>query len=234
MSKTKGEKLVFRYAGERGLLIEFGQDINPEINARVRAMAAALEKNTPMGVTEIIPAYRSLLLTFDPLLTHPERIKTKVKSIDNILKIDIESSRVVKIPVCYSKEYGPDMENVKDSSGLNAQEIIKLHSQPEYLIYMIGFTPGFAFLGGLNRDLFTPRLETPRMAVPEGSVGIANNQTGMYPITSPGGWQIIGRTPLKLFAPHREKPFLYKAGDKIKFFPISPQEYKILQEQEQN
>jgi KipI family sensor histidine kinase inhibitor len=116
---------------------------------------------------------------------------------------------------------------------LTVAEIIQLHCEPEYLIYMVGFTPGFPFLGGLSEKLYTPRLETPRILVPEGSVGIANNQTGIYPVASPGGWQLIGRTPIKLFAPGRSNPFLYQAGDRIKFRPISPKEYSRLAAEEE-
>ncbi len=140
----------------------------------------------------------------------------------------------MEIPVCYGNKFGPDMENVQKAHGLTMEQVILLHSTPEYLIYMIGFTPGFAFLGGLDEKLYTPRLATPRMHVPEGSVGIANNQTGMYPIASPGGWQLIGKTPLKLFAPDRANPFLYKAGDKIKFKPISQIEYDLLAQKEKS
>ena len=136
--------------------------------------------------------------------------------------------------MCYGGKFGPDIETVENTANLCKEDVIRLHSEPEYLIYMVGFTPGFPFLGGLNEKLFTPRLKTPRMKVPKGSVGIANNQTGIYPLSSPGGWQIIGRTPLKLFAPQRKNPFLYKAGDKIKFIPISRQEYEKLEKEEEN
>jgi len=122
--------------------------------------------------------------------------------------------------------------NVQAASGLIQEQVVQVHAAPEYLIYMVGFTPGFAFLGGLDERLFTPRLNTPRMVVPKGSVGIANNQTGMYPIASPGGWQLIGRTPLNLFAPWKKDPFLYRAGDKIKFVPISESEYNRLAQKE--
>jgi len=235
MKKGVFEKPVFRNAGDRGFIVEFGQGINPDINAKVRAMAGALKKNTPGGVTEIIPTYRSLLLVYDPLITRPEKLVSTIEGIENTLeKAGAEPCKVVKIPVCYGGEFGPDIENVEKSANLCKEDVIRLHSEPEYLIYMVGFTPGFPFLGGLNEKLFTPRLKTPRMAVPEGSVGIANNQTGMYPIASPGGWQIIGRTPLKLFAPQRKDPFLYKAGDKIKFIPISRKEYTKLKKEEEN
>ena len=233
--KWKEEKPIFRNAGDKGFIIEFGQKIDPEINKNVRAMAGALNADTPRGITEIIPTYRSLLLIYDPLITRPEKFIPFIENIQNRLEnSETEPCKIVQIPVCYGEEFGPDMENVEKSASLCQKDVIKMHSAPEYLIYMVGFTPGFPFLGGLNEKLFTPRLKTPRMAVPKGSVGIANNQTGMYPIESPGGWQIIGRTPLNLFDPHRKNPFLYKAGDKIKFVPISQKKFIELKNMEAN
>ncbi len=235
MRKGVFGKPIFRTAGDRSFLVEFGSNINPDVNIKVRAMARGLKEDLPQGVMEIVPTYRSLLLVYDPLITRPEKLAADIERIGNTLsQIEAEPIKIVRIPVCYGNEFGPDIGNVGKSSGLSTKEIIQLHCEPEYLIYMVGFTPGFPFLGGLNEKLVTPRLKTPRMAVPEGSVGIANNQTGMYPITSPGGWQIIGRTPLKLFAPQRKNPFLYKAGDKINFFPISSREYKRLKSEEEN
>jgi inhibitor of KinA len=131
----------------------------------------------------------------------------------------------VDIPVCYGVEFGPDMDTVAKTAGLGIEEVIQRHSAPDYLIYMVGFTPGFPFLGGLDEKLFTPRLKTPRMAVPWGSVGIANNQTGIYPITSPGGWQIIGRTPVRLFDPAAWPPTPLEIGDAVNFFPIEMEAY---------
>jgi len=232
--KWMGETPIFHNAGERGFIIDIGQEIDPDINRKVRILANALQTNTPLGIGEIIPTYRSLLLIYDPLITRPEKFLDALESItDNLEESKTQPCEVVEIPVCYGGELGPDIENVEKTSNLSRENVIKLHSTPEYLIYMIGFTPGFPFLGGLNEKLFTPRLKTPRMAVPKGSVGIANNQTGMYPIQSPGGWQIIGRTPLNLFAPHRKNPFLYKAGDKIKFIPISQKEFTKLENREE-
>ena len=229
------EKAEYCLAGDTGLLVEFGEGIDPKVNAKVRAMAQALEKNRLNGVREMIPTYRSLLFIYDPEVTNPDLLCTLIEQVENSLeKIDIQPFKIVEIPVCYANEFGPDIENVQKTHGLTIEEVIHLHSKPEYLIYMVGFTPGFAFLGGLDEKLYTPRLVTPRMLVPEGSVGIANNQTGMYPIASPGGWQIIGKTPLKLFAPDRANPFLYKAGDKIKFKPISKQEYDLIAQKEKS
>jgi len=227
------KKPVYRLAGDRGLLVDFGEGIDPGVNEKVRAMARALEKQRLNGVMEMIPTYRSILFFYDPSLTDPETLCNSIEIVENTLeKNENQPVTIVEIPVCYANEFGPDIENVQKAHGLTLEEIIHLHSKPEYLIYMVGFTPGFAFLGGLDERLHTPRLATPRMLVPEGSVGIANNQTGMYPIASPGGWQIIGRTPLKLFAPHRTNPFIYKAGDKIKFKPISKPEYDLIAQQE--
>ena len=225
---------VCKPAGDTGLIVEFGEGIDPRVNAKVRAVAAAVRNRMPAGVVELIPTYRSLLFIYDPGRIQPAALIDLVETLESgIDPNDAADSRVVEIPVCYAGELGPDIDNVCQSAGLDAESVIALHTAPEYLIYMVGFTPGFAFLGGLNEKLETPRLETPRMAVPGGSVGIANNQTGIYPITSPGGWQIIGRTPLKLFAPEREDPFLYKAGDRIKFIPISESEFHRIKKEEE-
>ena len=235
MKKDVDKPSVYRLAGDTGLIVEFGEGIDPDVNAKVRAVAAAIKKNTLQGLIEIIPTYRSLLLIYDPLVTLPEKLIPFIEQLETTLEDENkEPCRIVEIPVFYGEEFGPDIETVAKSANLNQEEVIELHSRPEYLIYMVGFTPGFPFLGGLDKRLFTPRLKTPRMVVPKGSVGIANNQTGMYPIASPGGWQIIGKTPLTLFAPHRKTPFLYQAGDKIKFIPISRQEYSRLEENEAN
>lgn len=224
---------VFRIAGDRGLLVEYGEGIDPGVNAKVRTMARLLEMERPAGVEEVIPTYRSLLIIYDPLTTGPDLVEAELARLEASLdRISVPEPAVVEIPVCYGGEYGPDMDTVAERHNLSRDEVIRLHCQPDYLIYMVGFTPGFPFLGGLDERLHTPRLATPRMKVPKGSVGIANNQTGIYPVTSPGGWQIIGRTPLTLFAPERQDPFLYKAGDMIRFKPVTPEEFTRLADKE--
>jgi len=228
------EKARFRTAGDCGLLVEYGDIIDPDVNNRVRSMAMVMEQNAPEGVTEVIPTYRSLLIIYDPCGTNPAKLQKTLKTLEARLdEIKIPLPDTVEIPVCYGGDFGPDIEVVAESNNLTVAEVIKLHCRPEYLIYMVGFTPGFPFLGGLSEKLYTPRLETPRTFVPEGSVGIANNQTGIYPVASPGGWQLIGRTPVKLFAPGRRNPFLYQAGDRIKFSPISAEAYARIFKQEQ-
>ena len=228
------ERAFFRIAGDQGLLVEYGDGIDFEVNTKVRAMAIIMKQNTPKGVIEAIPTYRSLLLVYDPSITNLAKLQKELQKLEEQLEeIQIPPPDTVEIPVCYGEEFGPDIEFVAETHNLSVKEVIQLHSDPEYLIYMVGFTPGFPFLGGLSEKLHTPRLETPRTFVPQGSVGIANNQTGIYPVSSPGGWQLIGRSPIKLFAPERPNPFLYQAGDHIKFKPITLEEYSRLAKEEE-
>jgi len=227
------EKAHYRIAGDRSLLAEFGDRIDPVVNQKVRSMAIALEQNMPKGLIEITPSYRSLLLVYDPSATSPAVLKKALASTEQRLaEISIPEPKLVEIPVCYGGELGPDIKYVAESNHLTVEEVVQIHSEQEYLIYMVGFTPGFPFLGGLPETLHTPRLETPRTLVPEGSVGIASAQTGIYPVASPGGWQLIGRTPVKLFVPERENPILYQAGDRIRFKPINRDEYNRIAEKE--
>ena len=228
------ERAFFRIAGDQGLLVEYGDGIDFEVNTKVRAMAIIMKQNTPKGVIETIPTYRSLLLVYDPSITNLAKLQKELQKLEEQLEeIQIPPPDTVEIPVCYGEEFGPDIEFVAETHNLSVKEVIQLHSDPEYLIYMVGFTPGFPFLGGLSEKLYTPRLETPRTFVPKGSVGIANNQTGIYPVSSPGGWQLIGRSPIKLFAPERPNPFLYQAGDHIKFRPITLEEYSRLAKEDE-
>ncbi len=223
----------FRTAGDRGFLVEYGDAIHPDVHQKVRAMALTLQQEKPPGIREILPTYRSILVVYDPLITSPAGLRRLVQELEKKLSgIQIPEPRLVEIPVCYGGEFGPDIDFVATTNHLSVEEVIRLHSEPDYLIYMVGFTPGFPFLGGLSDRLYTPRLETPRTLVPEGSVGIANQQTGVYPVASPGGWRIIGRTPLKLFRPLDQDPFRYQAGDRIRFRPVSDGEYQRVRQEE--
>ncbi len=225
---------LVRLVGDRGILLEYGDSIEPGVNLKVRAMAALLESRPIRGLLEVVPTYRSLLLIYDPMLTEPEALLEGLKALEEsgVSEAQIPPPREVEIPVCYGGEFGPDMEFVANYHGLGVEDVIRIHSSPCYQIYMMGFTPGFPFLGVLPEILATPRLETPRLQVPAGSVAIAANQTGIYPISSPGGWRLIGRTPLRLFRPERRQPFLYKAGDLIRFRPISREEFNALAQQQ--
>jgi len=211
-----------RPVGDTGILVEYGDAIDPEINLKIRVVALALEREKPSGIVEVIPSYRSLLIVYDPLETDLHSVELVLASVEGRLdRMRIPPPRTIHIPVLYAGESGPDIEFVARFHGLRVEDVIRIHSATIYRIYMIGFTPGFAYLGGLSAQLHTPRLDTPRPVVRAGSVGIANNQTGIYPVDSPGGWRLIGRTPLKVFDPDKKVPFLYRAGDLIKFTAVS-------------
>jgi inhibitor of KinA len=221
---------VIRVAGDQGILVELGDGISPQVHKRVRALNIALEAENIEGILECAQTYRSVVMRYDPLKTSLANLQEQVHRLFSHLDdFDIPEPQLVELPVCYGGEFGPDLGHVATVNDLTDAEVIARHSQPEYLIYMVGFTPGFPFLGGLHTSLHTPRLEIPRKSVPAGSVGIANGQTGVYPIESPGGWQLIGRVPITLFNPHLENPFLLSAGDLLKFTPIDVHEYEKIQ-----
>lgn len=219
-------------AGERGLVVEIGKVISPQVNAGVQRLAKRLSRKNLEGVLEIVPTYRSLLVCFDPLLLSRSDL---VAAIARMLVSEMEPEtgeekmvRVVQIPVCYGGEHGPDLDYVARYHELSTDEVVAIHSSRPYLVYMLGFTPGFPYLGGMSDRIATPRLEEPRTKVAQGSVGIAGAQTGLYPIESPGGWRIIGRTPLKPFQPGAAHPFLFSAGDYLQFNPIAPDRYRLI------
>lgn len=221
--------LRLRPAGDRALLAEYGDDISPAVNALVRRAFAGLTQAAPDWLVEAAPAYRSLMITYHPELAGPAQVEEFLVGLARQTGAAGQGRRkVTEIPVCYGGELGPDLAFVAESHGIGQEEAIALHSAPEYLIYMLGFAPGFPFLGGLDPRLATPRLTSPRTFVPAGSVGIANSQTGIYSADSAGGWQIVGRTPLKLFDLAAEQPFLLTAGDYLRFKPISLAEHQAL------
>lgn len=226
------ETIRFLMAGDSALVAEFGNAITPEINARIRAFNIALEQRKLPGVLELLPTYRSVLIQYDPEIIGTEILKARLSDIaQNLDTIAIPSAQVVELPVLYGGEMGPDLDFVAEHAGLSPEQVIRLHTEPEYLIYMLGFTPGFTYLGGLNEKIHTPRLAQPRVKIPGGSVGIAGSQTGVYPIDSPGGWQLIGRTPVKLYDPNRAEPILPRAGQYIKFRAIDQAEFDSIAEQ---
>ena len=218
-------------AGDRALVIEVGDAISPEVNRRVHDIASAVEKADLSAISELVPTYRSLLLYYDPLVASMSEMEDAIgAAIDSAIESDPVPQRVVHVPTLYGGEYGPDIEFVAEHSGLSIDDVIARHSGTDYLVYMMGFAPGFPYLGGLAEELTTPRLDTPRTEIPAGSVGIAENQTGIYPLASPGGWQLIGRTPLKLFDAHSDHPSLLGAGDYVRFVPVnSEKEYLDIQ-----
>ena len=217
----------FLIAGDSSVCAEFGNEISKEINAQIRAFNILLKESGIAGIVETIPTYRSLLIQYDPGVISYKSLEGKLKKLlARLDSVEIPPSEVLEVPVLYGgEEMGPDLKFVAENAKMSEEEVIKLHSEPEYLIYMLGFTPGFTYLGGLNDAIETPRLKTPRVKIPAGSVGIAGKQTGVYPIDSPGGWQLIGRTPLKMYDADREKPILPEAGQYIKFVPIDRAEF---------
>ena len=220
------EQPRFLLTGDTSLSVEFGSEISEAINRRIRAFGLALEAAAIPGVTELVPTYRSMMIHYNPEVIGYAALTARLTAVlGGLDQIPLPPSQVLEIPVLYGGEAGPDLAFVAEHAGLTPEEVIARHTKPEYLIYMLGFTPGFTYLGGLDERLNTPRLAQPRVSIPAGSVGIAGSQTGVYPIASPGGWQLIGRTPVLVYDRERENPILYKSGDYIRFVPISRDEY---------
>jgi inhibitor of KinA len=214
---------------ENTVTVYLGNEIDEDLNRQLVQLKNFLDDKGIDGVEEIIVSYTSLIVNFNILkITSADIIKI-IESVDMaaLLRQPFKYN-VVEIPVCYEGEYGPDISRFKEN-GLSAEEVINLHSHQEYLVYMLGFMPGFPYLGGLDQKLHKERLETPRTRVPKGAVGIGGEQTGMYPFESPGGWNLIGNTPIPLFDPERKPTILYGPGDRIIFKPIDKNEYKDIE-----
>ena len=206
------------------MVVEFGAEIAPDLNSLVHRTTAAIERAELDGVIELVPTYRSIMLHYDPSLTRPDTLQQAILALDVEDSSESADQRIVEIPTLYGGEYGPDIGFVAENAGMSKSEVIEIHSGTDYLVYAMGFSPGFPYLGGLDPRLNTPRLTTPRTLIPGGSVGIAETQTGAYPVASPGGWQLIGRTPLRLFDPESDPPAVINAGDRVRFIPLEDEE----------
>lgn len=229
--------------GDQAVRVIFGNQIAPEIQLKINQFTRLFDCKPFSGFIEYVPAYTNVVFYYNPIIVSESGRKDRSaqrqvinylmnvsKRMDDHSDSD-EKRRIVHIPVCYGKDFGPDLEEVAELHHFSTNAVIEKHSAPKYLVYMLGFAPGFPFLGGLPEELATPRRATPRLKIAAGSVGIAGKQTGAYPLDSPGGWQIIGRTPVPLFTPKADPPTLLSAGDLVKFDPISVQEYMRIKEE---
>ena len=218
--------------GDTGLTVSFKNEISREVNSHVTSFVSEVEKARIRGVIELVPAFSSVTIIYDPCSISYMILKLKLKRIlKNLSQGNTFVPVLYKIPVCYDGEFAPDMANVSKHTGLTKEEIVSIHTSCDYLIYMLGFIAGFPYLGGMSKEIATPRLKNPRVKIEGGSVGIAGEQTGIYPVDSPGGWQLIGRTPLKLYDADREKPVLLEAGQYIRFRSVSQEEYERIEKE---
>jgi inhibitor of KinA len=211
-------------AGDSAIVIELGSEIDPNVNDQIHNLVKTVETAGLEAVMELVPTYRSLLVGYDPLVSRfaemNERLTELVDRSTHRFDNELEQVRIVELPVVYGGDDGPDLDSVAEHANLPVQEVVDIHSGIDYRVYMIGFAPGFPYLGGLDERIAMPRLKTPRLSVPAGSVGIAESQTGVYPNVSPGGWQLIGRTLAKLFDVSSQSPSLITPGSKVRFVPV--------------
>lgn len=205
-------------AGDSGILIEWAEKISDAANDQVHAFAQALRDHNSAAITDLIPAYSSLLVCFESRQVSRDKILTLINDLLRMtLQTGTPASRLVEIPTSYGGAYGPDLEFISSHNGLSERQVIELHMSVTYRVYMLGFIPGFAYLGSVPEQIAAPRLETPRTRVPSGSIGIAGRQTGIYPLESPGGWRLIGHTDIQLFDPAQDPPTLLRPGDRVRF-----------------
>lgn len=234
-------KINVKPLGDSALIVQLGDEVDPLIHERTQSLKNLLNTYQFKGFIEAVPAYNSVTVYYNPFIVYQTSYKTGQTSFHKVSAYihelimkgkeeRLQEHRIVKIPVLYGGTHGPDLDYVAAYHNLSPEEVIRIHSSQDYLVYMLGFAPGFPFLGGVDKRIATPRKETPRRAIAPGSVGIAGEQTGIYPLETPGGWQIIGRTPRRLFLPEQSPPTLLKAGDKIRFIPMTEAKFEAYEE----
>lgn len=228
----RGEGMsVFRMCpvGDQALLCEFGNAIDEETNAQVMCLAEQINKKTISGIVEVLPTYRSLLVFYDAERITYRQLTRKISHLYTEKTTDrTEKKKIRMVPCLYGGAYGPDLEQMSEALDLTPEQVIDIHQSVDYKVYMLGFLPGFVYLGGLDERIHMPRLDVPRTRIPERSVGIGGNQTGVYPMESPGGWRLIGSTPLDFYNPFHTPPVLCHAGEYIRFVSISEKEYQSI------
>jgi inhibitor of KinA len=223
--------------GDQAVTISFGNSISDEVHDKIISLKHWMEQNKFVGLLDIIAAYSSVTIVYDLVVIKSQTTVSAFDFVKEFIETGIERSRAVspppekhlRIPVCYEDEFAPDMVFLCDARKVTREEVIEIHSGKKYKVYMIGFLPGFAYMAEVDQRIAMPRKLKPREKIQAGSVGIAGIQTGIYPLDSPGGWQIIGRTPLKLFSPDRDVPVLLEAGNRVEFFPVSKKEFAELE-----
>lgn len=227
--------------GEKAIVVRLEQQISEQVHHQIFLIQTRLEQEAIVGVIELVPAYCSIVIHYDPYIVWKYLKQHKIEKtagqymLDTIEKLVYstqqheqkytQTTRIVEIPVCYGGNYGPDLKEVARYNDISVEDVVAIHSGKPYFVHMLGFAPGFPYLGGMDKRIAMPRKAIPRPAIEAGSIGIAGEQTGIYPISTPGGWRIIGRTPLQLFHPENEMPTLIQAGDYIKFIPISAEQF---------
>jgi len=232
MDTSANEAARIQPASDQSLLITFGRKISLDAHQRVMKLLRLLQLKPVPGIRNLHPAYCSLLVKFDGLRISRDEVEAILQEyLARLEEVQLPEPRRVEIPVCYGGEYGPDLEDVCVLHGISPAQAIELHSSASYLVYFLGFVPGFAYLGGLPEALVTPRLGTPRRKVPAGSVGIAVNQTGVYSFATPGGWRVIGRTPVAMFRAEQEGLSLLSIGDRVRFAPITAGQFAVLEKE---
>jgi inhibitor of KinA len=239
MENTNYEMLPL---GDSAVIVRLGTSIDEQINRIVMNVSRALEERPFAGLIECVPSFVSVAIHYDPLVVKKSRAGAEHQHatiFDTVcarvqayltkeqLLASNQAVRTIEIPVCYGGEYGPDLSLVAKLNGLTEEEVIAIHAEGHYLVHMLGFAPGFPYLGGMSERIAAPRHQTPRTIIPKGSVGIAGKQTGVYSVATPGGWQLIGRTPLALFCPQDEIPSLLRPGDSVKFKPITAKAFEL-------
>jgi len=231
MTPVAADGARFQFSSDQSLLISFGGEISRATHERVVKLLRLLQAEPIEDVRNLHPAYCSILVKFNPLRwRHEELRKVLAPYVARMDSMALPEPRLVEIPVCYGGEFGPDLNEVAAMRNLSPEQVIELHASRTYLAYFLGFVPGFAYLGELPDALVTPRLPTPRRKVPAGSVAIAGNQTGVYPVATPGGWRLLGRTPVSIFRPERKHLSLIAIGDHVKFTPISPEQFAAMEQ----
>ena len=227
-------KVRFLSAGDRALVVEFGDRVDRELSERVLRLDAMIRSSPPVGIVETVPSFRSLAVYYDPLLTSRGELQGAIEPLLDLGDNPRASARLWHVPVCYEGEFAPDLAEVARLTGLRPREVVALHSGTRFHVYMLGFLPGFPYMGDLPAQLALPRRADPRLRVPAGSISIATTLTAIYPYESPGGWHLIGATPIRMFDPERPKPALFAPGDAVTFQPIGTAAYASIRRAAEN